>query len=62
MFTMLNELQNGAPINLSMIFYVTMMQVLRCGSPFEIFSCLVLSKCAVSWLQANQPSEERKNK
>ena len=35
------------------------MHVLNFGSHFKMFSCLVSSKCAMNWLQASRPDEER---
>jgi len=56
---MLNEWQSGHPINVSIVFYNTVIHVLRFGSPFDMFSCSVVGRYAVSWLQASKPDEER---
>jgi len=51
---MLNELQSGGAINVSIILYIIVMIVLSFSSSFEIFSCFVLGKCIASWLQASK--------
>jgi len=40
MSLMLNELQSECPINISMIFYITVMYVLSFSAPFEMFSMI----------------------
>jgi len=56
----LNKLQSRHLINVSVIFYITVMYLLSFGSPYEMFSCFVLRKCKVSCPQASEPNEGSK--